>query len=115
MLGTPDCCLAPAERKEKPVYTSGTWLVKAGKEDEFARRWQESVDKLVLEFPDITFRLLRSTEEPRRFLSVGGPWRGAEQFEAARSLPSYQAAMADVERMLESGGLGTYELVAEVS
>jgi quinol monooxygenase YgiN len=97
------------------MYTSGTWAVKKGREDEFARRWQESVDKLVLEFPDITFRLLRSTEEPRRFLSMGGPWRNAEQIEEARSLPSYQAAMADTEKMLESGGVAVYELVAEVS
>jgi quinol monooxygenase YgiN len=97
------------------VYTSGTWLVKAEHEDEFARRWQESVDQLVLEFPDITFRLLRSTEDPRRFLSVGGPWKNAAQIDAARALPSYQAAMADTEKMLESGGLSVYELVAEVS
>ena len=97
------------------MYTSGTWVVKAGKEDEFARHWQGSVDNLVLEFPDTTFRLYRSTEEPRRYLSIGCPWRSAEQIEAARSLPTYQAAMADVERMLESGGLSVYELVAEVS
>jgi hypothetical protein len=89
--------------------------VKAGREDEFARRWQESVDQLVLDVPDVTFRLLRSTEDSRRFLSVGGPWKNAAQIEAARALPSYQAAMKDVEQMLESGGLSVYELVAEVS
>ncbi len=97
------------------MYTAGTWFVKEGREDEFARRWQESVDQLVLEFPDITFRLLRSTEDPRRFVSVGGPWRNAAQIDAARALPSYQAAMKDTEAMLESGGLSVYELVAEVS
>ena len=97
------------------MYTSGTWIVKKGHEDEFARHWQASVDQLVLEFPDITFRLLRSTEDPRRVLSVGGPWKGAPQIEAARALPSYVAAMADVEKLLESGGLSVYELVAEVS
>jgi heme-degrading monooxygenase HmoA len=97
------------------MYTSGVWLVKAGREDEFARLWQASADNLSLEFPDITFRLLRSTEEPRRFVSVGGPWRGAEQIAAARDLPSFQAAMKGVEKILESGSLETYELVAEVS
>jgi hypothetical protein len=97
------------------MYTAGNWMVKKGREDEFARRWQESVDKLVLEFPDITFRLLRSTEDSRHFVSVGGPWRNTAQIEAARALPSYLAAMGDTEKMLESGGISVYELVAEVS
>ena len=97
------------------MYTSGTWIVKKGHDDEFARKWQESVDAVSLEFPGITFRLLRNQEDPRRFVSVGGPWRNAEQVEKARSLPSYQASMAEVERVLESGEISTYELVAEVS
>ena len=83
------------------MYTSGKWIVKEGREEEFARRWQESVDQLVLEFPDITFRLLRSTEDPRRFMSMGGAWRNAEQIEAARNLPSFKAAMSDIQGMLE--------------
>ena len=68
------------------VYTSGLWNVKEGHEDDFARRWQASVDHLALEYPGITFRLLRDAGNPRRFVSVGGPWRGAEQIEAAREL-----------------------------
>ena len=97
------------------MYTSGVWMVKEGHEDEFARTWQESVDKLSLEFPGITFRLMRNQENPRRFVSVGGPWRNAEQIAQARSLPSYQESMAEVERILESGEISNYELVAEVS
>ena len=97
------------------MYTSGVWTVKEGHEDEFARRWQESVDKLALEFPEITFRLLRSTDDPRRFMSSGGAWRNAEQIEAAKNLPSFQQAMADMETILEAGEISTFELVAEVS
>lgn len=97
------------------MYTSGIWVVKEGHEDEFARHWQDSVDKVVLEFPDITFRLLRSTENPRRFMSMGGAWRNAEQIETARNLPSFQAAMSDIQSMVESGEISPYELVAEVS
>lgn len=97
------------------MYTSGIWTVKPGKEDEFARRWQESADQLALEFPGITFRLLRDADNPRRFVSVGGAWRSAEQIAAARDLPSFQAAMADVENLIEGGEISTYELVAEVS
>lgn len=97
------------------MYTSGVWVVKAGHEDEFARRWQESVDSLVLRYPGITFRLLRDVDDPRRFVSVGGAWRNAEQIEAALNEPSYSEAMADLEAILESGSVAVFELAAEVS
>jgi heme-degrading monooxygenase HmoA len=104
-----------SRRRGGAVYTSGTWIVKEGHEDEFARGWQRSVDRLALEFPGITFRLLRDADNPRRFVSVGGAWRNAEQIAAARNLPSYQEAMADLETVLEKGEISTYELVAEIS
>ena len=66
------------------MYTSGVWIVKKGREDEFARRWQESSDSVSLDFPDVTFRLLRDRENPRRFVSLGEGWRNVEQIEAAR-------------------------------
>jgi quinol monooxygenase YgiN len=97
------------------VYTSGVFIVKEGREDEFARRWQESTDGSVLEFPDVKFMLFRDAENPRRFLSLGEGWRNAEQIEAARSTPGYQDAMAAVWRTLESGEIATLKLVAEVS
>lgn len=97
------------------MYTSAVWVVKKGHEDEFARRWQEAVDQLVLRFPGITFRLLRDVDDPRRFVSVGGAWRNAEQIAAARSEPSYQEAMSALDRILESGEVSTFELAAEIS
>lgn len=97
------------------MYTSGVFIVKEGREDEFARRWQESTDGSVLEFPDVKFMLFRDAENPRRFLSLGEGWRNAEQIEAARSTPGYQDAMAAVWRTLESGEIATLKLVAEVS
>lgn len=97
------------------MYTSGVWVVKKGHEDEFTRRWQESVDKLALRYPDITFRLLRDVDDPRRFVSIGGAWRNAEQIAAARSEPSYVQAMEDLEGILESGSISVFELAAEIS
>ena len=97
------------------MYTSGDWVVKKGREEDFARRWQTSVDHLSLQFPGITFRLLRDVDNPQRFVSVDGAWRNAEQIAVARSHPSYQEAMTEVEKLLESGELSTFELVAEVS
>ena len=97
------------------MYTSGVWVVKEGREDEFERRWQESVNGASLEFPDVKFVLLRDHENPRRFVSLGEGWRNVEQIEAARSTPGYQDSMAAIWRVLESGEIATLDLVAEVS
>ena len=97
------------------MYTSGVWIVKEGREDEFARRWQGSADLLALDFPDVKFMLLRDHDNPRRFVSLDEGWRTSEQIDAARSTPDYQNAMAAIWRILESGDIATLTLVAEVS
>jgi quinol monooxygenase YgiN len=97
------------------ICTSGIWVVKEGRGDEFARRWEESASSLALEFPDVTFRLLRDRDDPRRFVSLGEGWRNMEQVEAARSLPSFQDAMTSIWRLLESGDMSTLELAVEIS
>jgi heme-degrading monooxygenase HmoA len=97
------------------VYTAGVWIVKKGHEDDFAHRWQETADETSIQFPGITFRLLRDVENPRRFVSVGGAWRNAEQIAAARSLPAFQEAMSDIETIVESFEISTFELAAEIS
>jgi quinol monooxygenase YgiN len=97
------------------MYTSGVWIVKKGREDDFARRWQESADSASLEYPDVSFRLLRDHENPQRFISFGEGWRSTEQIEAARSAPTYQDGMAAMWRLLESGEISTLDVVASVS
>ena len=97
------------------MYTSAVFVVREGREGEFARRWQQSADGAALEFPDVKFMLFRDADNPRRFLSLGEGWRNVEQIEAARSTPGYQDAMAAIWRTLESGEIGTLKLVAEVS
>ena len=89
--------------------------MKKGHEDEFARMWQASADQSSLQFPGITFRLLRDVDDPRRFVSFGGAWRNAEQIAMARSAPAFQEAMAEMQRVVESSEISTYELAAEVS
>jgi quinol monooxygenase YgiN len=97
------------------VYTSGVWNVKAGKEHDFARGWQASVDRMSLELPGIVFRLLRDEDSPTRFVSVVGPWRNREQYEATRSSAQFQEAVASMADLLESYEISVYDLVAEVS
>lgn len=97
------------------ICTSGIWLVKEGREDDFARRWQESADSVALDFPDVKFRLLRDQGNPRRFVSLGEGWRNVEQVEAARSSPSFQDSMASIWRLLESGEISILKLAVEIS
>jgi heme-degrading monooxygenase HmoA len=97
------------------VYTSGVWVVKEGREDEFTRRWQESADRTALEIPGLKLVLLRDRENPRRFVSLGEGWRTADQIEASRSMPEFQDAMASIWRVLESGEMTTLDLIASVS
>jgi quinol monooxygenase YgiN len=97
------------------LCTAGIWLVKEGREDDFARRWEESASKLSREFPEVTFRLLRDRDDPRRFVSLGEGWRNADQIEMARSLPSFQDAMASIWNVLESGDMSTLDLAVEIS
>ncbi len=97
------------------MYTSGVWVVKEGREDEFARRWQEGADRLALEVPGLKFVLLRDRENPRRFVSLGEGWRTPEQIESARETPEFQDSMASIWRMLDSGELATLDLVASIS
>jgi heme-degrading monooxygenase HmoA len=97
------------------ICTAGIWTVKEGREEEFARRWEESADSLVLDYPDLRFRLLRDQDNPRRFVSLDEGWRTLEQVEEVRSLPSFQDAMTAIWRVLESGEMSTLELTVEIS
>ena len=97
------------------ICTSGIWMVKEGREDDFARRWQESADSVSLDFPDVKFKLLRDQGNRQRFVSLGEGWRNVEQVEQARSSPGFQDSMASIWRLLDSGEISTLELVAEVS
>lgn len=97
------------------MYTSGVWYAKPGTEDEFARSWQASVDRLSADLPGVTFRLLRDTEDPLRFVSIVGPWRNREQFEATRSSAEFVVRMNAMTDVLESYEIRAYDPVVEVS
>ena len=99
------------------MYTSGVWIVKKGREDDFgATLAQESADSDSPQYPSmLSFRLLRDHENPQRFISFGEGWRNTEQIEAARSTPTYQDAMASMWRLLEFGEISTLDVVASVS
>ena len=58
--------------KTAQSYSSGEWLVRAGSEDEFIQRWTTFTQWSLNDAPGAeSFVLVRSTEEPRKFLSLG--------------------------------------------
>jgi quinol monooxygenase YgiN len=83
--------------------------------DVFEQGWQASVDRMSIELPGVTFRLLRDTQNPSRLVSVAGPWKSTEQWDAVRSSEGFQSAMAALTDVLESFEMSTYDLVVEVS
>lgn len=97
------------------MYASGVWVVREGREQEFARIWQSAADEAALRFPGVTFRLLRDVASPRRFVAFSGPWRSAEQIAAARELPSFQTLVGAGDDVVESAELAIFELAAEIS
>jgi quinol monooxygenase YgiN len=97
------------------MYTSGVWNAKAGREDEFARAWQATVDRTSLENPGVAFRLLRDVDTPGRFVSVVGPWRNREQFESVRASEAFRESVNAMADVLDSYEISAYELVVEVS
>jgi heme-degrading monooxygenase HmoA len=97
------------------IWTAGACVVKKGREQEFERRWQEMANALALDYPNLTFRLLRDQADARRFLAITEGWRTPEQVEEAQALPSYQDALTALWRVMESGETSTLELAVEIS
>jgi heme-degrading monooxygenase HmoA len=70
-------------------YTSGTWLVKAGSEENFIDRWT-TFTQWSLDNADgaESFVLIQDTGDPRRFLSLG-VWENPESVGAWRQRPEF--------------------------
>jgi Antibiotic biosynthesis monooxygenase len=95
------------------VYTAGIWTVKPGRDDEFVALWREVADWTIDSFPVAQGTLLRSRDEPSRFLSFG-PSESIEQIEAWRSAPEWQELVGRMGALLESFEPGTYDVAATV-
>ncbi|HUF01724.1 MAG TPA: antibiotic biosynthesis monooxygenase family protein [Gaiellaceae bacterium] len=97
------------------IYSSGVWTVKEGKEDEFRRTWEANVTLVPADNPGVVFRLFRDVGQPRRYVSIVGPWKSLDALAAVRSAPEFQQSMERAMATLESVEVLTYEVVVEVS
>jgi heme-degrading monooxygenase HmoA len=95
------------------VYTAGIWTVKPGREEEFVALWRELADWTLGSFPVAQGTLLRSRDDPSRFLSFG-PWESVEQIDAWRSSPEWQERVARLREVLDAFEPGSYDVAAEV-
>jgi heme-degrading monooxygenase HmoA len=70
-------------------YTSGTWLVQPGREDEFIARWIAFTSWSRENAPGAeTFLLLRNAAAPDRFISFGA-WDGDASIAAWKMRPEF--------------------------
>ncbi len=95
-------------------YTHGTWLVKAGREQDFVRAWEELAGWTALETAASGATLLRDRAEPRLFVSFG-PWPSLEEIERWRAAPGFAERVGRIQELLESFEPSTLEVVLRVS
>ena|SRR5215210_394212 len=93
-------------------YSSGEWLVRAGSEEEFVDRWNAFIEWTADNAAGAeSFVLVRSTEEPRRFLSLGA-WESQEAQDAWREMPRMQELLGRCRQLCEEFGSHSYALAA---
>jgi quinol monooxygenase YgiN len=96
-------------------YSSGEWLVQAGSEEEFVSRWTTFIEWSLNNAPGAeSFVLVRSTENPRRFLSLGA-WENQGALEAWQQMPRMQELLGHCRELCEEFEFHPYTLAASPS
>ena len=99
-------------QKTGQSYSSGEWLVRAGSEEEFVDRWNAFIEWTKNNAAGAgAFVLVRSTEEPRRFLSLGS-WESQEAQQAWREMPRMQELLDQCRELCEEFDSHSYTLAA---
>jgi heme-degrading monooxygenase HmoA len=96
-------------------YSSGEWLVQAGSEEDFIERWNTFIEWSVNNAPGAeSFVLVRSTENPRKFLSLGAR-ENQEAQDAWRETPQMQELLGQCRELCENFEFHPYTLAASLS
>lgn len=94
------------------TYSSGTWIVRPGEEDDFVTTWKEFI-AWASGFPGSgTFRLVRDLEQTNRFVSFGA-WESLELQRAWRQDPEFSERLQRVRQHCEDFQTSALELVTE--
>jgi quinol monooxygenase YgiN len=97
-----------------PFYGSGEWLVREGSEEDFVERWITFIEWSLNYAPGAvseSFVLVRSTEDPRRFLSLGA-WENQDAPERWRQIPRMQELFGRCRQLCEEVESHQYTLAA---
>ena len=95
------------------VYTSGTWVVKTGREEEFIQAWDELATWTAAEIsPGARAMLLRDRDDPSRFVSFG-PWESDEQVAAWRASEGFASRVGRIRELLDRFEAHTLDPVAQ--
>src|SRR5215218_6182578 len=101
--------------KTGQVYASGEWLVRAQSEEEFIKRWTTFSETTLSNAPGaVSFVLVRSNEDQRRFLSLGA-WENQEGQQAWRAMPQRQELLDQCRELCEEVEVRSYTLAASLS
>jgi heme-degrading monooxygenase HmoA len=93
-------------------YSSGEWEVRAGSEEEFVQRWTTFIEWSLENAPGAgSFVLVRSTEDPTKFLSLGS-WESQEAQQAWREIPRMQELLDQCRELCEEFDSHSYTLAA---
>src|SRR5215207_4133646 len=94
------------------AYSSGEWEVRAGSEEEFVQRWTTFIEWSLENAPGAgSFVLVRSTEDPTKFLSLGS-WESQEAQQAWREMPRMQELLDQCRQLCEEFDSHSYTLAA---
>jgi quinol monooxygenase YgiN len=96
-------------------YSSGQWKVRAGSEEEFVKRWNTFIEWSLENAPGAgSFVLVRSTEDPTSFLSLGS-WESQEAQQARREMPRMQELLDQCRELCEEFDSHPYALASSPS
>ena len=96
------------------TYTHGTWIVKPGEEDAFVQEWTSFVTWASEMDGSGTFRLVRDTDQPQRYMSFA-PWENNEAQAAWKSLPEFRERIGRVRAHCDDFTPSVFELVTTVA
>jgi heme-degrading monooxygenase HmoA len=95
-------------------YSSGEWLVRTGSEEEFIQRWTSFIEWTLKEAEGaVSFVLVRSTEEPSKFLSLGA-WESQQAQELWREMPQMQVMLGHCRALCDEYDTYRYTLAASL-
>src|SRR5262245_47098447 len=95
------------------VWSSGVWIVKPGKADEFIAAWTEFAEWSSATYGGTMAWLLRRRDRPEEFLSIG-PWPDDETIAAWRADPEFGARISRVRELLDGFEPRTFDPAAAI-